>query len=64
MTSLKCFGIVGQVPGLYQSEELEATTAVLRETAAQTNYEGNVYQYFASSEYLPYLLQCKLQNDR
>jgi dynein heavy chain 2 len=40
----------GEVPGLYNAEELEPLLAPLREEALQENFKGTVFQYFSKSK--------------
>lgn len=39
----------GEIPGLYNPEELEPLLAPIREEALQENFKGTVLQYFAKS---------------
>lgn len=39
----------GEIPGLYNSEELDAILGPIREDWRQENFRGTVLQYFARS---------------
>jgi dynein heavy chain 2, cytosolic len=39
----------GEIPGLYNPEELEPLLAPIREDCLQENFRGTVFQYFAKS---------------
>jgi dynein heavy chain 2 len=39
----------GEIPGLYNPEEIEPLVAPIREEALQENFKGTVLQYFAKS---------------
>jgi dynein heavy chain 2 len=40
----------GEIPGLYNPEELDPLLAPIREEALQENFKGTVLQYFAKSK--------------
>jgi dynein heavy chain 2 len=40
----------GEIPGLYNPEELEPLLAPIREDCLQENFRGTVLQYFAKSK--------------
>ncbi len=42
----------GEIPGLYNPEELEPLLAPIREDCLQENFRGTVLQYFAKSKLL------------
>lgn len=39
----------GEIPGLYNPEELDPLLAPIREDCLQENFRGTVFQYFAKS---------------
>ena len=39
----------GEIPGLYNPEELDPLLAPIREDCLQENFKGTVFQYFAKS---------------
>lgn len=39
----------GEIPGLYNPEELEPLLAPIREDSFQENFKGTLFQYFAKS---------------
>lgn len=41
----------GEAPGLYNSAELEALAAGLKDDAGQDNFEGNLVQFFTESRF-------------
>ena len=41
----------GEIPGLYNPEELEPLLAPIREDCLQENFRGTVLQYFAKSKF-------------
>lgn len=44
----------GEIPGLYNPEELDPLLAPIREDCLQENFKGTVLQYFAKSIHLKY----------
>lgn len=40
----------GEIPGLYNPEELDPLLAPIREDCLQENFRGTVFQYFAKSK--------------
>ncbi len=42
----------GEIPGLYNPEELEPLLSPIREDCLQENFRGTVLQYFAKSNFL------------
>jgi dynein heavy chain 2 len=41
----------GEVPGLYNHEELEPLLAPIKDQASEAGFRGTLVQYFASREY-------------
>lgn len=46
----------GEIPGLYNPEELEPLLAPIREDCFQENFKGTLLQYFAKSNFIFYVL--------
>lgn len=53
INSLLCSG---EIPGLYNTDELESTISPLRDLSAQDGFSGSTASYFAESKYLHFLL--------